>query len=421
MLKKILMMAVFTLALGNLSDAYAEAPLSVNETLAVHAYVADHPVARVLWIPSEYGVLPQEEALAKHLQQQGISVWIPDFFESYFLPVAPSSLRKVPPAVVTRWVKRLHQQEPKLPLFVIAPNQAAALAVKSLVQFQQTPQNMVGLILLNPNLYIETPAAGTVAEYWSAVQQVNLPIYVIQAQLSPWRWHLSTLQQKLSSAGSDVFVKLIPQVRDRYYFRPDAMAVEQQKAAHLKGALFAAMQTLSPYMKPARQAQVQVGAKPKPVQSQPADSKATIPVYKGEQNRPLVLEDLNGRTYNLADYKGQVVLVNFWASWCPPCVHEMPSMARLKKRLKGEPFEILAANLAEAPPAIDAFIKAHPVNFPILLDQEGSAVQAWKVFAYPSSYLIDKKGRIRYALFGGFDWDSPAALNKIEALLAETP
>jgi peroxiredoxin len=157
---------------------------------------------------------------------------------------------------------------------------------------------------------------------------------------------------------------------------------------------------------------------PKLDESTPPNDDA-LPVYKGEQNRRLVLQDMDGKTINLKDYRGKVVLLNFWASWCPPCVHEMPSMAALKTQLKGQDFEILAANLAEDKAAINAFVKSHPVNFPILLDPKGSAVKEWKVFAYPSSYLIDKKGQIRYALFGGYEWTSPAAMHAIEQLLKE--
>lgn len=94
-------------------------------------------------------------------------------------------------------------------------------------------------------------------------------------------------------------------------------------------------------------------------------------------------------------------------------------MTRLKTALKGQPFEILAANLAEEKPQIESFLTEHPVNFPILLDPKGSAVQAWRVFAYPSTYVIDKQGTIRYALFGGHEWDDPATLQQIEALIRE--
>lgn len=131
------------------------------------------------------------------------------------------------------------------------------------------------------------------------------------------------------------------------------------------------------------------------------------------------LPDTQGQNVALNDAFGQVVLVNFWASWCPPCVHEMPSMAGLKTQLQGQPFEILAVNLGESKQQVEAFMIEHPLNFPVLLDEHGSAVQDWKIMAYPSSFLVDKTGKIRYALFGATDWQLPGHVQKIQQLLHE--
>lgn len=390
------------------------------DTLTLNRFDANAPYAQVLWIPSEKGVLPQEIQLAKQLKAKHISVMMPDLFDSYFLPAAPSSLQKISPQVIANLIEKRQAESPQLPLFVIAPNRAAALAIKALIHVEQTPVRNIGLILLNPNLYVKTPEAGKTAEYWPSVSRLNLPVMVMQAALSPWRWHLPTLDQRLSTGGSDVFIKVLPKVRDRYYFRPDAMRFEQKRAEQLPQELLSAMALMSPYLSQSRQVgKATVAAAKKPPPLLPMSVGEGLPKYQGAQNRKLVLQGMNGKTFDLNAYKGKVILLNFWASWCPPCVHEMPSMAQLKTHLKGQPFEILAANLAEEKPAIEAFLKAHPVNFPILMDPKGSAVKEWKVFAYPSSYLIDKQGKIRYALFGGYDWASPTALKTIKNLLKE--
>lgn len=395
--------------------------------LSMNRYTAKSPIAQVLWVPSEHGLLRQEKAVAKQLQKKHISVLMPDLFDSYFLPAAPSSLKKIPPAVIANLITKMQYDHPDLPLFVVAPNQGAALAVKALVRVEQTPVKNLGLILLNPNLYVKTPEAGKSAEYWPSVLKLNLPVMVLQAELSPWHWHLAALSQRLSHSGSDVFVKVISKVRDRYYFRPDAMTIEQQVAKQLPNELVNAMKLLSNYLSEPRQAGkldesatlLATAPQKEEVDEETPPNDDALPVYKGPQGRSLVLQDRDGKAVKLKHYRGKVVLLNFWASWCPPCVHEMPSMAMLKKHFKGQDFEILAANLAEDKPAIDAFLKTHPVNFPILLDPKGSAVKEWKVFAYPSSYLIDKQGKIRYALFGGYEWTSPAAMKTIERLLKE--
>lgn len=139
--------------------------------------------------------------------------------------------------------------------------------------------------------------------------------------------------------------------------------------------------------------------------------------YKGDPTPPpLKLQDLQGAWHDLDKLRGKVVLVNFWATWCPPCVHEIPSMQRLNARMRDKPFVILAVDMAEPEQDIRAFLKKIPVDFTILLDKDGKALQAWKVFAFPTSFVLGPDGQIRYALPGALEWDSPEVIEKIEGL-----
>jgi thiol-disulfide isomerase/thioredoxin len=133
----------------------------------------------------------------------------------------------------------------------------------------------------------------------------------------------------------------------------------------------------------------------------------------------LTLPALAGGSLDLEQLRGKVVLVNYWATWCPPCRKEMPSMNRLAQRLADKPFVILGVNAGDTPEDIRAFLKRVPVAFPIVLDQEGTTLKAWQVFAFPTSYVVDKQGRVRMGLFGSIEWDEPAVLARLEALLAE--
>ncbi len=150
-----------------------------------------------------------------------------------------------------------------------------------------------------------------------------------------------------------------------------------------------------------------------------AQAKELKPVAPRAPFSTLNLQDLSGKTHKLSDYKGKVVLVNFWATWCPPCRAEMPSMQRLKQALAGKPFEILAVDMAESPAQIQTFIQQMkpPIDFTILQDKDGKALKDWKVFVFPTSFIIDATGKLRYSLLGSTEWDEAATVAKIEALM----
>ncbi|MBI5783615.1 MAG: TlpA family protein disulfide reductase [Gammaproteobacteria bacterium] len=141
--------------------------------------------------------------------------------------------------------------------------------------------------------------------------------------------------------------------------------------------------------------------------------------YKGTPVAPpLRLTDLDGKTHDLADYKDKVVLVNFWASWCPPCVKEMPSMQRLKEKMAGKPFVILAVNMAEPENEVRDFLATKvKVDFPILMDRDGAALKAWKVFVFPTSFIVGPDEKIRYGLYGEFEWDTDEIIRVMGGLL----
>lgn len=141
--------------------------------------------------------------------------------------------------------------------------------------------------------------------------------------------------------------------------------------------------------------------------------------YAGGAAPALALNDLNGKRHDLADYRGKVTMVQFWATYCAPCIKEMPSVARLKAKLAGRPFAILGVNMGESDKEVREFLKKIKVDFTILLDPEAQAIAAWKVFVAPSTFLVDARGNIRYTLQGGAEWDAPEMLQAIEGMLAE--
>ena len=154
-----------------------------------------------------------------------------------------------------------------------------------------------------------------------------------------------------------------------------------------------------------------------------ADDKAPVQLLFEIQSHPLasdfVLEDMDGKKRQLSDLRGKVVLVNFWATWCPPCRREMPSLERLHLALKGSDFEILAVNVGEDADMIDAFTSTLNTvpTFPIVFDQDSVVLKSWPVMGLPTTFILDKSGRIIFRAVGGREFDDPSILAQIKKLV----
>jgi len=146
---------------------------------------------------------------------------------------------------------------------------------------------------------------------------------------------------------------------------------------------------------------------------------ADLKPYTGEPLPDFILRDLQGQKHQLSNFKGKVVMVNFWATYCTPCVKEMPSIQRLNSRLKDTQFQILAIDVAEDRAAIEAFLKRFKIaiTFPILIDTEGNVVEAWGVGTVPTTFIIDPQGTLRYVHYGALEWDSNQVVKTITSLL----
>ena len=118
------------------------------------------------------------------------------------------------------------------------------------------------------------------------------------------------------------------------------------------------------------------------------------------------LEDVNGNNKKLSSYRGKLVFLNFWATWCGPCRYEMPSMQRIYHELKSEGFEIVAINLREGKKMVKEFLDQYKLIFPVLLDKDGRVGAIYGARSIPTTYLIDRDGSIIGRVIGAREWDT---------------
>lgn len=125
------------------------------------------------------------------------------------------------------------------------------------------------------------------------------------------------------------------------------------------------------------------------------------------------LESDDRKHYRLADFRGKVVMINFWATWCPPCRREMPSMERMWQKIKGKGIQVFAINVGEDADTIFEFRGSYPVTFPILMDKTGAIVKKYPVTGLPTTYIINPQGKVVYRAVGSREWDKPALFKQL--------
>ena len=142
---------------------------------------------------------------------------------------------------------------------------------------------------------------------------------------------------------------------------------------------------------------------------------------KGQPLAPdFELKDIDDNIHRLSDYRGKVVLVNFWATWCPPCRFELPSMEQLWQAIQKEGVIMLAINVGEDADTIFTFTSDYSVTFPLLLDRDSSVTKKYPVLGIPTSFILDPQGRIIYRAVGTREWNDPQLIQTILSLKSKT-
>ena len=150
----------------------------------------------------------------------------------------------------------------------------------------------------------------------------------------------------------------------------------------------------------------------------PPEGGAGIASLSSEKNLPVFSRD--GAKVNLAKLKGKVVLVHFWATWCPPCVDELPELDKFWNRYRNNPSVALySVSVDDTWEAIDTFRKQHPFDLPLYRDPQSKTANKFGTTKFPETYIADREGKVLYHLSQPIDWDTPEVFQNIDSLLRQ--
>ncbi len=414
---------LLSLLLSNSVLAYEtiEQEMASGETLNITKFEGDGETL-MLWIPSERGYRKGSLPVTMELSDLGIDVHVVDTHGSYMLQVGNRSYEDFDNSDILELLEQY--QKTFKEVFFMSSGRGAVVALQTARDWQlKYPDNnfVKGFVFTHPHFIEGRPEIGSQADYVAIAKMTNLPVYLFQPEFSTKYARSKEIADHLKQGGSSVFIHLLKKVNGGFYMRDEDSMTEIDLAAK---SIFAIQ--VNNAMNLMRSMPTIIGAAPeiKVMEKEKTSSfrSSQLYPYKENPNPPITkLKTLDGKDFDLNSIKDEVILVNFWATWCGPCIEEIPSLNRLVTRLKGQPFRVVAVNIGETPEAINDFLKqlgetGIKLNFPVLLDEKGKSVRDWKVYAYPSNYLLDKTGEIRYAYRGALQWDAPHIVQKIESL-----
>ncbi|MGB0714088.1 MAG: redoxin domain-containing protein, partial [Gammaproteobacteria bacterium] len=349
----------------------------------------------VIWLPSERGLGAGHVPVALGLSDRDVDVWAVDLHGSYLEPTGRQSVRAFEAADLRDLIREaVNRGFERVLVFASGRVAQFALAAGRLWQQERLGSELVGFAFVHPHLIEETFTIGEEAGYVPVARANRWPVLLIQPEYSTKFARTGDISAALSESGGAVFTQALRGVKGGFHARPDndLEARDFEARERLPAILIRTMNLM------ARMPTPEPDGRSVDTQADNGTRKhartSRLHPFSGDPQPPaLALEVLDEeRTLDLEALKGEVVLVNFWATWCGPCLEEIPSMARLVKRLEGTGFHVLAVNIGEDAERIHAFTKDLGVNFPVLLDRDGEAVRDWKVYAYPSNYLVGRDG-----------------------------
>jgi len=137
----------------------------------------------------------------------------------------------------------------------------------------------------------------------------------------------------------------------------------------------------------------------------------------GDRAHEIRLQSVDGKTVSLADYHGKVVLVHFWATWCPPCVEEIPTLERFSQQVSGTDIVVLAISVDKSADALKTFLDKNKLHLPVLRDPGGKTAGSYGTTKFPETYVVGRDGMVRYKVIGPMDWSLRTNVEIIRSLL----
>ena len=398
-----------SLAADDFSVSVNDNDISVSRTPAAGSQL-------IIWATPAFSSQYRIQQTIQQLARKGYEVWFVNLSESLFMPAGPSSQRKISGDYIAALIETAHRKTGKR-ITVVGRSYSAIPVLRGVREWQlkQTPgadNYLNGVVLFSPELYATIPSLGLAAEYMPITSATNVPMVIFQAEKRGNRWQLNSLLEKLQSGGAQVYVKLLKGVTGLYY-DGDMSPATSQMLERIPGDFEWAIKLL-------QRTPTSLQSQPLP-QTKLADGRGLdmgLTPFKGNPMPPPInLHDTTNQLYTRSNYTDKVTVINFWATWCGPCVKEIPALNKLRQKMANQPFELISVNYAEDPAEVKDFLNKVKVDFPVLLDNDGKVAAQWQVLVFPSTFIIGPQGKIVYGVSGAIHWDSADVVSQLKQLL----